>query len=128
MKLINIIKIRFSSRKAGSDEFGNIYYEEKRVNPTSGRKKRFVIYKGSNEASKIPSRWHSWIHYTTDEAPISSKAERYPWQKIHLPNLTGTKYDFLLSLRSKGKQETKKYYQSWSPDIALQTESNNKKK
>ena len=41
----------------GEDNSGNKYYESK-----SG--KRWVIYNGEVEASKIPSEWYSWIHHT----------------------------------------------------------------
>ena len=63
----------------------------------AGRKrKRWVIYNGIVEASKVPAEWHAWLHYTA-EAPLST-ANEFEWQKEHLPNLTGT----LLRLSSAG--------------------------
>ena len=41
----------------GEDEFGNKYYSD------SKGKKRWVIYKSRVESSKIPPKWHSWIHF-----------------------------------------------------------------
>ena len=44
----------------GQDNFGNKYYQAK-----SGR--RWVIYKGEVEASKIPNEWYSWMHHTNNK-------------------------------------------------------------
>ena len=35
----------------------------------------------------MPAEWHSWLHYTID-TPLPKTGKR-PWQKPHLPNLTG---------------------------------------
>jgi NADH:ubiquinone oxidoreductase subunit len=77
-----------NGRVVGQDAQGNVYYDEKR--PRKGlRARRWVIYAGSEvEASRVPPEWHAWLHYTTD-APLSDQGRR-PWQKPHLPNLTGT--------------------------------------
>jgi len=74
--------------QVGSDEFGNKYYRNStRLN---GRERRWVIYKGGKEASKIPPEWHAWVHHTVD-APLSeAAAQPENWQQSHLPNLTGT--------------------------------------
>ena len=42
-------------KKVGEDNYGNKYYQSK-----SG--KRWVIYNGEIEASKIPDEWYCWIH------------------------------------------------------------------
>ena len=47
----------FFGKFVGKDSFGNKYYQSK-----SG--KRWVIYNGEVEASKIPSEWYSWMHRT----------------------------------------------------------------
>jgi NADH:ubiquinone oxidoreductase subunit len=73
----------------GSDANGNRYFEEK-TSAADSRKKRWVMYQGEVEASKIPAEWHGWMHYTTDVLPSASPAPRYPWQKPHQPNPTGT--------------------------------------
>ena len=39
------------------DNSGNKYYESKKG-------KRWVIYNGEVEASKIPNEWYSWMHHT----------------------------------------------------------------
>ncbi len=102
MQFIQQLKIKISSKKMGQDEFGNSYYQNK-----SG--KRFIVYKGIAEPSKIPAQWHSWIHYYHDIAPVNIRTNKYSWQKIHLPNLTGTKNAYY----PKTKKSTP--YQPWKP-------------
>ena len=78
--------------EVGRDQAGNIYYRQKgggRVHPDSLRKeRRWVIYKDLADASKVPADWHGWLHHTVEEMP-DGKA-KWPWQKEHRPNLTGT--------------------------------------
>ena len=75
----------------GADEFGNRYFEA-RTNRDSydERKRRYVIYNGYAEASKIPPDWHGWMHYTFDDPPTTAPLKRQSWEKPHIPNLTGT--------------------------------------
>ena len=80
--------------KVGTDEFGNIYYREKgggKVHADSIRKeRRWVLYSGEVEASRVPAEWHAWLHHTVAEPPPETDPRRKPWQKEHQPNLTGT--------------------------------------
>ncbi len=75
----------------GMDEYRNRYYELK-AKDYLGRRRRVCIYNGIVEASKIPSQWHSWMHYNA-ESSVSYK--QLFWVKSHTPNLTGTVYAFL---------------------------------
>lgn len=88
-RLTTWLQTCFSGVEVGRDAFGNRYYREK--NPTKGfREKRWVMYVGEPEASKVPAEWHIWLHHTAD-APLSeSSAFHKPWQKPHQENLTGT--------------------------------------
>ena len=47
----------------GEDKFGNRYYQ------TKGGKRRWVIYNGTVEASRVPPDWHGWLHHTFREPP-----------------------------------------------------------
>ncbi len=77
----------------GEDDFGNRYFEARNnKNSYDERKRRYVIYKGYADASKIPSEWHGWMHYTFDEPPTVAPLKRRAWEKDHVPNLTGTIY------------------------------------
>jgi len=68
----------------GSDEFGNRYYRQKNGD------RRWVIYNGEAEASRIPAEWHGWMHRRTDVPPPEDTYKPRDWEKPHLPNLTGT--------------------------------------
>jgi NADH:ubiquinone oxidoreductase subunit len=80
---------KMRGESVGTDAQGNRYFQDKRV-IEGRRRKRWVIYNGEAEASRVPPEWHIWLHYTTDTPPTVSKPIAQPWQKPHLPNLTGT--------------------------------------
>ena len=106
--------------KVGQDEFGNTYYEA-RDNKCSydNRKRRWVIYKGYADASKVPAEWHGWLHYTFDELPSQNPLPRKVWEKDHEPNMTGT----VAAWRPKGslsrtgaRPRATGDYQPWTPE------------
>lgn len=76
--------------KIGEDEQGNRYYESRDNVSYDGRKRRWVIFNGYAEASKVSPDWHGWLHYTFDEPPTEEPLKRQTWELDHLPNLTGT--------------------------------------
>jgi len=69
--------------RVGEDAFGNLYFREKR-----GGRRRWVLFKGNAEASKVPPEWHAWLHRTVNAVPEGHTPR--PWEKPHMPNLTGT--------------------------------------
>lgn len=71
-------------QKVGEDEQGNLFYQ------TADGKRRWVIYSGVADASKVSPDWHGWLHHTFDEAPCTTPLPRKVWEKDHKPNLTGT--------------------------------------
>ncbi|PWC31422.1 NADH:ubiquinone oxidoreductase subunit NDUFA12 [Azospirillum sp. TSO35-2] len=76
--------------KVGSDRFGNVYYRSKKTE-AGMRERRWVLYAGEPDASKIPPEWHGWLHHTVkDPLPEGSSAYHKPWQKEHLPNMSGS--------------------------------------
>ena len=74
----------------GTDAFGNRYYQSRDNVSYDGRKRRWVIYNGYAEASKVPPEWHGWLHYTLDEPPTEVQLPRKAWETDYTPNLTGT--------------------------------------
>ena len=82
-----------SGVEVGRDQFGNRYYRAKSRrglhNDSLRREKRWVIYNGEVEASRVPPEWHAWLHHTSVEPP-PAELPRRPWWKPHQPNLTGT--------------------------------------
>ena len=108
-------------RFVGQDELGNRYYEARddRDSYDRGRKRRWVIYKGYADASKVPPDWHGWLRYTYDEPPTEVPLRRQAWEKAHHPNLTGTIY----ARRPQGalarggeRQRAAGDYEAWSPE------------
>lgn len=102
----------------GKDEVGNRYYEERKPS-LEGRKRRYVIYSGLAEASRVTADWHGWMHHTVDDPPTVSPAKLKSWEKPHIPNLTGTRYAY----RPKGsmarggvRAASTTDYEAWSPD------------
>ena len=87
----------------GKDQYGNKYYESK-----NGR--RWVIYNGEVDSTKIPNEWFSWIHFTKNRLENLHKFEKYSWQKPHQNNMTGTKDSY--HPNRKNDEENKKY-KSW---------------
>ena len=71
-------------QKVGEDEQGNRFYQ------TADGKRRWVVYNGVAEASRVSPDWHGWLHHTFDEAPSETPLPRKNWEKDHKPNLTGT--------------------------------------
>ena len=49
---------------------GNVYYEGGR--DTAGNPRRWVIYQGSNDASRVPPEWFSWLHHQVAQVPERS--------------------------------------------------------
>ena len=87
----------------GKDSYGNKYYEDRKG-------KRWVIYNGEIEASKIPEEWYSWIHSIKNKIENSHELKKYKWQKKHQENLTGTSKAYH---PSNNKNATKKKYNAW---------------
>ncbi|WP_316355220.1 NADH-ubiquinone oxidoreductase subunit NDUFA12 family protein [Candidatus Trichorickettsia mobilis] len=113
MSILNKLVIEICYKVVGVDQFGNKYYEGNKVD-SLGNKKRYVIYKGSAEPSKIPPLWHAWLHYTVDEIPAAS-AKSFVWQQNHLPNLTGSKLAYYPLTSGQVRKEVSADYKKWQP-------------
>ena len=50
----------------GTDQFGNRYYRA-RKGKLYGRERRWVLYRGDVEASRVPPARHAWPPHTTSE-------------------------------------------------------------
>ena len=97
--------------KVGEDDQGNIFYRNR------NGKRRWVIYNGEAEASRVSPEWHGWLHQTWDEPPTELALRRKPWEKPHIPNLTGTPLAYAPpgSIR-KPQPETRRDYEAWTPE------------
>lgn len=110
----------FKGTKVGEDRFGNRYYQQKRgkkMKASLRQQKRWVLYKGTPEASKVPPEWHAWLHYTVKDVP-DVEGPVYEWQKEHLPNLTGTDLAYRPpghNLSERPRAKTGGDYEAWAP-------------
>lgn len=100
----------------GEDEFGNVYYQGGK--DSEGRTRRWVIYNGYSEASKVPPGWHGWLHHRVETPPVEERYEPHEWEKQHLPNLTGTPAAYRPSgsvLAKEGRPKVSGDYDAWTP-------------
>jgi NADH:ubiquinone oxidoreductase subunit len=110
----------------GSDRFGNRYYRERNFRPREkgagkfSRERRWVLYQGEAEASKVPAEWHGWLHHIVALPPGPEVIKKkYPWQKEHLPNLTGTPLAYRPPgslLRGGNRPPATGDYEPWKPE------------
>ena len=106
----------FNGAKIGTDALGNAYFESKK--PIAGRTRRWVIYSGSNDASRVPPEWFGWLHHQTDAVPTELPAPR-AWVKPPVPNLTGTNAAYRPAgalERGGNRAAATGDYEAWSPN------------
>ena len=100
---------------AGADSFGNRYYQGRR-RLSAGRRRRWVVYHGEVEASRVPPVWHAWLHHTIDEAPAGDGAPQPPWGREHMPNQTATEGAYRPPGHIGGQRDRATGdYQPWTP-------------
>ena len=118
MSFVSRLFISMRSREIGADAFGNRYYEARKPDRL-GRIKRFGVYNGTAEASKVPADWHGWLHHTEDTPPPAEGYARRGWQKEHLPNLTGTIHAHRPAghlMKGGRRRRTTGDYEAWNPE------------
>jgi NADH:ubiquinone oxidoreductase subunit len=105
---------RLNGGEVGRDDAGNLYYESKGTPP-----RRWVIYSGSNDGSRVPPEWQAWLRGTIAELPEKALPPRRSFQKPAEANLTGT----LAAFRPDGALGSGKIrpastgdYQPWIPE------------
>jgi NADH:ubiquinone oxidoreductase subunit len=115
----------FRGEQVGTDATGNRYYRDKskrkleRGGGRFSREKRWVIYNGEVESSRVPPEWHGWLHHTVNDIPTDGGTPTYPWQKPHLPNLTGTPDAYRPPgslVRGGHRAPTTGDYEAWKPE------------
>lgn len=112
----------FSARngaRVGEDHLGNVYFRMKK--PGHGPDRRWVMYNGANDASRVPPEWHGWLHGTFDEEPESYLPPARIWEKEATGNLTGTPRAYRpAGALEKGGQRARATgdYEAWTPDDA----------
>jgi NADH:ubiquinone oxidoreductase subunit len=107
-----------NGERVGTDAQGNEYYRSKKKSG-DGRERRWVIYNGANDASRVPSEWHGWLHHSYDELPESHLPPAKIWEVDYTPNPTGTSgaYRPQGALERGGKRAAATGdYEAWAPD------------
>ena len=100
--------------EVGRDEAGNVYYRHKK-DPA----RRWVIYEGANDGSRVPPNWQAWLRGTIADLPEKAMPPVRKFQQDPVPNLTGT----MAAFRPDGALGSGKVrpastgdYQPWTPD------------
>ena len=103
--------------KVGVDALGNVYWEGGK--DPNGIPRRWVMYNGVNDASRVPPEWFSWLHHQIDSAPDQALPAPRVWEQPAVPNQTGTE----LAYRPPGALERGGNrargtgdYEAWTPD------------
>ncbi|WP_417720852.1 NADH:ubiquinone oxidoreductase subunit NDUFA12 [Salipiger sp.] len=97
--------------RVGEDEQGNTFFQ------TKDGKRRWVMYNGEIEASRVSPDWHGWLHFTYDEPPTDRPMVHKVWEKPHVENLTGTALAYAPpgSIR-RVEPAPRQDYEAWSPE------------
>ncbi|MDG2417094.1 MAG: NADH-ubiquinone oxidoreductase subunit NDUFA12 family protein [Pelagibacterales bacterium] len=92
------------------DQYRNRYYSNKKDS------RRWVVYHGEIDASKVTPEWNNWLRFTSDHVP-SEENDRYDWQLDHTPNQTGTTnaYSPKSSSFNRKKSDKDLDYEKWKP-------------
>jgi len=98
-------------QKVGEDAQGNVFYQSR------DGTRRWVIYNGEVEASRIAPDWHGWLHHTYAEAPTEKPLPHKSWEKPHQENLTGTPLAYAPpgSIR-RPEPAPRRDYEAWQPE------------
>ncbi|MHA6332053.1 NADH:ubiquinone oxidoreductase subunit NDUFA12 [Qipengyuania sp. CAU 1752] len=109
----------FTARRGehvGTDAQGNKYYRSKRKD--AERERRWVIYDGPNDASRVPAEWHGWLHGSFEDVPESFLPPPRIWEVDYTPNATGTAQAYRPqgALERGGKRaRAVGDYEAWTP-------------
>ena len=96
--------------KVGEDEQGNRFYRDK------SDARRWVVYNGDAEASRVTPAWHGWLHRTFDKPPTEESLPRQPWERAHQENLTGSPMAYAPRGSLRGEPAKQEEYTAWSPE------------
>ncbi|MCW3835801.1 NADH:ubiquinone oxidoreductase subunit NDUFA12 [Sphingomonas canadensis] len=104
-------------QRMGEDSLGNVYWEGGQ--DVHGRPRRWVIYSGQNDASRVPPDWFSWLHHQIDDVPDRALPPQRVWERPAEANLTGTRQAYRPSgaLEAGGRRiGATGDYEAWTPE------------
>ena len=97
--------------KVGEDGSGNIFFRDRED------RRRWVIFNGQVEASRVSAEWHGWLHRTWDQPPTEKPLLKKSWEIDHKPNVTGSFDSYKPSGSLKRRDiEERRDYEAWSPE------------
>ncbi|MEA1014703.1 NADH:ubiquinone oxidoreductase subunit NDUFA12 [Sphingosinicella sp. LY1275] len=102
-----------NGERVGTDSLGNVYFRSKKGD------RRWVIYNGPNDSSRIPPEWFSWMHRQIDGLPDEALPPIPKFAKPATGNLTGTPQAYRPSgalERGGQRQAASGDYQAWTPE------------
>ena len=105
----------------GEDEFGNRYYRGKGplIDHSNGTERRWVIYNGEVDFSRVPPGWRGWLTYTHDLSPAEEAYTPREWEMGPKPNMTGTREAYRPAGSILGTGHRPKAtgdYEAWKPE------------
>ena len=103
--------------RVGEDALGNVYWQGGQ--DTAGNVRRWVIYQGANDASRVPPGWFAWLHHQLDTVPDQALPPPRAWEKPAIANMTGTALAYRPSgaLEKGGQRATATGdYEAWTPE------------
>jgi NADH:ubiquinone oxidoreductase subunit len=109
-----------NGERVGEDEFGNVYYRTKggARDPALGYERRWVIYNGLADLSRVPPGWRGWLAHTYATAPSQEEYSPREWQKLGAENHTGTAQAYRPQgsiLTPEQRPKATGDYAAWSP-------------
>ena len=111
-----LVALVMRGRHIGTDHLGNRYYQAERRQGYKKRR-RWVVYNGIADASKVPPEWHGWLHCQTDTVPMSDGMSfRKNWQKPHQQNVTGTELAYRPAGVEGNRPKATGDYEAWVPE------------
>ena len=103
--------------QVGEDSLGNVYWQGGQ--DANGLIRRWVIYNGQNDASRVPPEWFSWLHHQIDDVPDQALPPQRVWEKPAEQNLTGTRLAYRPpgALEAGGRRVAATGdYEAWTPE------------
>lgn len=100
----------------GQDHYGNLYYKSRTQHAMLGER-RWVIYKGESDPTRLGDGWYGWLQHMRDDAPDGQNSKK-EWELPVAPNMTGTDgaYRPKGALSHAGAQNAASAdYQAWKP-------------
>jgi NADH:ubiquinone oxidoreductase subunit len=111
------LNTKTSGQQVGEDLIGNRYFQSRKSQ--DGKRRRWVLYSGSNDASRVPPEWHGWLHHTLDDIPERALPAPRAFERPATANLTGTgsAYRPAGALENSGARASATGdYEAWSPE------------